>query len=141
MVGVTGVEPVTLRLSSACSNQLSYSPRGRFRRRLRFSNSLVRSQYEFRHLMSSLSTTFERTSPIKTELCDKRAIQLVAKLTDLAARFLPRVHFLLRKEVIQPQVPLRLPCYDFIPITSHTFGTCLPCGLARRLRVQPAFMM
>ena len=73
--------------------------------------------------MSSLSTTFKRTSPIKTELCDKRAIQLVAKLTDLAARFLPRVHFLLRKEVIQPQVPLRLPCYDFIPITIHTFGT------------------
>ena len=31
---------------------------------------------------------------------------------------------LLRKEVIQPQVPLRLPCYDFIPITTHTFGTC-----------------
>src|SRR5438876_8327255 len=29
---------------------------------------------------------------------------------------------LLRKEVIQPQVPLRLPCYDFIPITIHTFG-------------------
>jgi len=25
--------------------------------------------------------------------------------------------------VIQPQVPLRLPCYDFIPITIHTFGT------------------
>ena len=32
---------------------------------------------------------------------------------------------LLRKEVIQPQVPLRLPCYDFIPVTSHTFGACL----------------
>ena len=32
--------------------------------------------------------------------------------------------YLLRKEVIQPQVPLRLPCYDFIPITIHTFGTC-----------------
>ena len=27
--------------------------------------------------------------------------------------------------MIQPQVPLRLPCYDFIPITSHTFGACL----------------
>ena len=26
MVGLTGVEPVTLRLSSACSNQLSYRP-------------------------------------------------------------------------------------------------------------------
>ena len=32
---------------------------------------------------------------------------------------------LLRKEVIQPQVPLRLPCYDFIPVTAHTFGRCL----------------
>ena len=27
---------------------------------------------------------------------------------------------LLRKEVIQPLVPQRLPCYDFIPITTHT---------------------
>ena len=31
---------------------------------------------------------------------------------------------LLRKEVIQPQIPLRLPCYDFTPITSHTLGVC-----------------
>jgi hypothetical protein len=31
LVGVTGVEPVTLRLSSACSNQLSYTPRLRAR--------------------------------------------------------------------------------------------------------------
>ena len=28
-----------------------------------------------------------------------------------------------RKEVIQPQVPLRLPCYDFIPVTSFTLGS------------------
>ena len=48
---------------------------------------------------------------------------------------------LLRKEVIQPQVPLRLPCYDFTPITGHTFGTCLPCGLAQRLLVQLAFVV
>ena len=27
--------------------------------------------------------------------------------------------------MIQPQVPLRLPCYDFIPITSPTLGHCL----------------
>ena len=32
----------------------------------------------------------------------------------------------LRKEVIQPQVPLRLPCYDFTPITPHTLGAYLP---------------
>ena len=48
---------------------------------------------------------------------------------------------LLRKEVIQPQVPLRLPCYDFTPITNHTFGACLPCGLAQRLLVQLAFVV
>ena len=29
-----------------------------------------------------------------------------------------------RKEVIQPQVPLRLPCYDFAPVTELTFGGC-----------------
>ena len=38
-----------------------------------------------------------------------------------------------RKEVIQPHVPVRLPCYDFTPITDPTLGACLPCGLARRV--------
>ena len=48
---------------------------------------------------------------------------------------------LLRKEVIQPQVPLRLPCYDFTPVTSHTIGGYLPCGLTHRLPVQLASMV
>ena len=33
--------------------------------------------------------------------------------------------FSLRKEVIQPQVLLRLPCYDFTPIMDHTLGRWL----------------
>ena len=33
--------------------------------------------------------------------------------------------YLLRKEVIQPQVPLRLPCYDFIPVADPTVASCL----------------
>jgi hypothetical protein len=45
-----------------------------------------------------------------------------------------------RKEVIQPQVPLRLPCYDFAPVTGHTMGDYLPCGLVCRLPVQQASM-
>jgi hypothetical protein len=45
------------------------------------------------------------------------------------------------KEVIQPQVLLQLPCYDFTPIIDHTVVTCLPCGLARLLLVQPTFVM
>ena len=32
--------------------------------------------------------------------------------------------FSLRKEVIQPQVLLRLPCYDLTPIMNHTLGGC-----------------
>ena len=45
-----------------------------------------------------------------------------------------------RKEVIQPQVPLRLPCYDFAPVIGLTFDGCLPCGLAHRLQVPPTSM-
>ena len=33
---------------------------------------------------------------------------------------------LLRKEVIQPQVLLRLPCYDFTPVMKHTVVNALP---------------
>ena len=31
-----------------------------------------------------------------------------------------------RKEVIQPHLPVRLPCYDFTPITNPTLDACLP---------------
>ena len=34
------------------------------------------------------------------------------------------VHVLHRKEVIQPHLPIRLPCYDLTPITEPTFGSC-----------------
>ena len=33
--------------------------------------------------------------------------------------------FSFRKEVIQPQVLLRLPCYDFTPVTNHSLVPCL----------------
>ena len=35
---------------------------------------------------------------------------------------------ILRKEVIQPQVPLRLPCYDFTPVAEPTVVGCLLKG-------------
>ena len=38
---------------------------------------------------------------------------------------------LLRKEVIHPHVPVRIPCYDFTPIANHTLGASL-------LAVRPA---
>ena len=47
---------------------------------------------------------------------------------------------LLRKEVIQPHLPVRLPCYDFVPIASPTFDHSPPYGLGHGLRVLPTFM-
>jgi hypothetical protein len=38
------------------------------------------------------------------------------------------------KEVIQPQVPLRLPCYDFAPVIALALGGLAPCGFRHRLR-------
>ena len=50
-------------------------------------------------------------------------------------------HRLHRKEVIQPQVLLRLPCYDFTPIIGPTFGRWLPYGLPHGLRVLQTLMV
>ena len=44
------------------------------------------------------------------------------------------------KEVIQPQVPLRLPCYDFAPVTALAFGRLIPCGFRHGLRALTASM-
>ena len=46
-----------------------------------------------------------------------------------------------RKEVIQPHLPVRLPCYDFTPITDPTLDACLSEELARRLQVLPTFVV
>jgi hypothetical protein len=43
----------------------------------------------------------------------------------VAAGFAGYPQVLLRKEVIQPHLPIRLPCYDFTPITKPTFGGAL----------------
>ena len=50
-----------------------------------------------------------------------------------------RLQMLLRKEVIQPHLPVRLPCYDFVPIADPTFDSSLT-SLGHWLRVLPTFM-
>ena len=51
---------------------------------------------------------------------------LIPSLFSLGIRvnLLRFAHFLLRKEVIQPHLPIRLPCYDLTPIIEPTFGSC-----------------
>jgi hypothetical protein len=60
-------------------------------------------------------------------------------LTDLGSN--PVGFKLPRKEVIQPHLPVRLPCYDFTPITDPTLDVCLSYELARRLQVLPTFVV
>ena len=43
----------------------------------------------------------------------------------LTPDFISLRSFLLRKEVIQPHLPIRLPCYDFTPVINPTFGSAL----------------
>ena len=49
--------------------------------------------------------------------------------------------FLLRKEVIQPHLPIRLPCYDFTPVIGFTFDSFLPYGLDHWLRAPSTSMV
>ena len=56
-------------------------------------------------------------------MCDRLTDDLLSRFTRSARR--PARSFL-RKEVIQPQVPLRLPCYDFTPVIDHTVVGALP---------------
>ncbi len=57
---------------------------------------------------------------------DRRKTGTGPKKGRLGRKVLPR------KEVIQPQVPLRLPCYDFTPLAEGTLG-----ALFGRLQVPP----
>ena len=54
---------------------------------------------------------------------------------------LPHKNGLPRKEVIQPHLPVRLPCYDFVPIANPTFDHSPQTNrLGHELRVLPTFV-
>src|SRR5688500_4494473 len=138
MVGLTRFELVTPRLSSVCSNQLSYRPPGSTSP---LSTELVNEP--LRSLGPIPSKLDRRACTSKNRrITSRRALRRGERLSDRSSDSpSPEEMEDSRKEVIQPQVLLQLPCYDFTPITDHTLGTCLPCGLARLLLVQPAFVM
>ena len=80
------------------------------------------------------------TIALSEESADSRKSDLSWGTSDGSLSVTPPT-FSLRKEVIQPQVLLRLPCYDFTPIMNHTLDRCPSCGLACRLLVQSTFVM
>jgi hypothetical protein len=124
VVGQGRVELPTSRLSGVRSNHLSYWPGGPRRAR-----SLETESYAWQCERCQLIWGFDPKSPSKTELFGSM---------DCKSSHGGK---LLRKEVIQPQVPLRLPCYDFTPVTVHSLGTCLSCELAQPLLEQTTPMV
>ena len=143
MVGLGGFELPTSPLSGVRSNQLSYRPAGHLPQNKGYKLSPVASfgsaapclHLKCKEQESDLSK-LDRRKPSPSY---RESTQRLAALT--RHRMSARKPLSFRKEVIQPQVLLQLPCYDFTPITNHTVVTCLPCELAQPLLVQPAFVM
>ena len=140
MVGLSRFELLTPRLSSVCSNQLSYRPSSPLSRHSPRSPSGGSANLFQRTSLGPIPSKLDRTYGHDTRQVSDRSDcppSPAFASCDASARY----GEVSRKEVIQPQVLLQLPCYDFTPITDHTLGTCVPCGFAQRLLVQPAFVM
>ena len=139
MVGLSRFELLTPRLSSVCSNQLSYRPSRTARRPFGpTAVAWVCTPPVNEPLTGSLKT---RQSAAHKNRAVVTEIDLLEPLRPPLLGYGASARQVSRKEVIQPQVLLQLPCYDFTPITDHTLSTCFPCGLAQRFLVQPAFVM
>ena len=50
---------------------------------------------------------------------------MLSRIDNSTVTYLSLLVLFLRKEVIQPHLPIRLPCYDFTPVTSPAFGSSL----------------
>ncbi len=100
MVGLGGFEPPTSPLSGVRSDQLSYRP------------GIIRFPGLCPLTQGRLSRASDPSSTSEQVTCADARTMTHAKV--------------LFKEVIQPQVPLRLPCYDFTPVIDHTVVSALP---------------
>jgi hypothetical protein len=130
VVGLVGLEPTTPALSRRCSNQLSYRPDawrptkqtatdhtgtqpgvGNGSRRLERYAPTCNT-----HCCSTTADKSERSGPRRAPRI--RTAQWV-DIDHLAAIDAPLACLdVSRKEVIQPHLPIRLPCYDFTPVTN-----------------------
>ena len=135
-MGLSGLEPPTSRLSGVRSNRLSYKPisfdylkpmfgkflfRGGDKRDRTVDPLLAKqvlSQLSYTPIILLWKSFFQGPSKLNNTLNRTRN-------SDLGFDDLFHSSFLHRKEVIQPHLPIRLPCYDFTPVANPTFGSVL----------------
>ena len=98
MVGLGGLELPTSPLSGVRSNQLSYRPGD-----ICGTPQLVEQSSDVFRAATCIQITCEEA---RAFVCDRLFYSL--------------------KEVIQPHVPVRLPCYDFTLVIDHTVVNVLP---------------
>ena len=128
MVGLGRFELPTSRLSGVRSNQLSYRPD--HAPPLSKPITWSRKSVQHAHPVGRAGGLGKRNedggyppfwpsvrtdSSISFQVFEETDAQSAASSTNV-----------LRKEVIQPQVPLRLPCYDFTPVTDHSLVSSPP---------------
>ena len=136
-MGLGRVELPTSRLSGARSNQLSYRPQHGIAAAIQqcagpAENLVVRAPKMARRLGRHTSLPADpripRSRKSKNSVTGHRPIKC-ADLDASRAEAWDNTPLLLRKEVIQPQLPLRLPCYDLALVIGFTLGITTPEGL------------
>lgn len=80
-------------------------------------SSVLSSKFVFRHIVKCSTHELPARTYVSIRRLDTRGCQM-----------------LLRKEVIQPHLPVRLPCYDLVLITNPTFDGSLQKGWATGFR-------
>ena len=122
MVGPGGLEPPTSRLSGVCSNQLSYRPE-----RCAPPPAAPHEEAtaaEASAIASRSEPPEEATGTMWERETETAAFRTCVGVFERTSRTRRPWRLILRKEVIQPQVPLRLPCYDFTPVADPTVVAC-----------------
>jgi hypothetical protein len=127
LVGPGRLELPTLRLSGVRSNHLSYGPRAARQPGVPGSRSRHQPRDPYSRGVDDESGKRNGDGGILLVAQNATALRLLERSSlDRSLNSLVRDwRSILRKEVIQPQVPLRLPCYDFTPVADPTVVACL----------------
>ena len=147
-MGLGGVEPPTSRLSGVRSNHLSYSPAScRERHGLDGRSGESRPATVAKNNRPQAVGSKVRTAqcrlleaPSNTVVFEREKHSEPWSVTPTCEQVQTTEECRALLEVIQPHLPVRLPCYDLAPVTEFTFGRSLPCGLGHGLRAPSTSM-